>query len=73
MTHLNLELSDEEAAKLKAFAAQSGINLEDAARLAIRSLKINSANEWIEPEDEDFQRITDALLKENAELYRRLA
>jgi len=73
MTHLNLELSDEETAKLKAFAAQSGINMEDAARLAIRSLTGKDQDEIVEADDPDMRREAAEILKENAELYRRLA
>jgi plasmid stability protein len=73
MTTLTVVLPDDEAQKLKMRAQRMGINLEAAARLAITDFNQKSEDQNVEADNVEFQKGAEELLRENAELYRRLA
>lgn len=62
---LSIELSDNEAAKLRDEAGRLGISMEDLARAYL--------SDTLSRQDDDFRRAAEYVLKKNAELYRRLS
>lgn len=65
MTDLVIQLEDERMAALTAAARRLGVSPEDLARASIE--------DWLAKPDEVFGRAASRVLKEHAELYRRLA
>ncbi len=62
---LSVDLSEEETKRLETAAKRLGVRSEDLARAALTDLLGRS--------QEDFQRISQHVLKKNEELYRRLS
>lgn len=62
--HLTLELSDQEAQKLQAQAAELGVTPEQLARRVLTDL-------LAEPE-EQFRIVAERIIEQNRELYKRL-
>ena len=65
MSTLEIEITDEMAAKLNAAAERLGVTPADYLR--------RIAEEKLSERDEEFERIADYVLTKNVELYRRLA
>lgn len=65
MSTLEIEISDEMAAKLNAAAERLGVTPANYLR--------RIAEEKLSETDEGFERAADYVLTKNAELYRRLA
>lgn len=65
MNTLEIEITDEMAAKLNAAAERLGVTPADYLR--------RIAEEKLSETDEQFERVVDYVLTKNAELYRRLA
>lgn len=62
---ISVELSEEQAERLRSTAERLGVRSEDLARAGVTDL-------LTQPE-EDFQRAAEHVLRKNEELYRRLA
>ncbi len=62
---ISVELSEEQAERLRSAAERLGVRPEDLARAGLTDL-------LTQPE-EDFQRAAEHVLRKNEELYRRLA
>jgi type II secretory pathway component PulK len=66
MVQLQIQLSDEDVARLRSQAEQMGLGVEElASSLLAQSISV--------PTDEEFNRLSQEVLKKNAELYKRLA
>ena len=65
MKTLTINLSDETADRLEAFAERLGVSVEDLVR--------SSVEEQFKSLDDDFEEASQHVLAKNAELYRRLA
>ncbi len=65
MTALTIPLSDERAAQLRIWAEQAGLPPEEFLRRRVEQL--------LDRPDPQFQQAADYVLRQNAELYRRLA
>ena len=68
MTNITIALDDQSATALQTLAQTAGQTAEEYLAQHVESLV---ATEYAT--DEEFEKITDYLLKKNAELYRRLA
>lgn len=62
---LSVELSEEQAQRLRNAAERLGVRPEDLARAGVADL--------LRQPEEDFQRAAEHVLRKNEELYRRLA
>jgi hypothetical protein len=62
---LSIELSEEQAQRLRNAAERLGVRPEDLARAGVADL--------LRQPEEDFQRAAEHVLRKNEELYRRLA
>ena len=66
MVQLQIQLNDEDAARLQSQAEQLGLAVEElASTLLAKSISV--------PTDEEFDRLSQEILEKNAELYKRLA
>ena len=64
MKVLELELTDDTAARLEQVACRQGVSVEDLLRLSVEEKLARDA---------EFERAAAVVLEKNAELYRRLA
>jgi hypothetical protein len=62
---ISIELSKEQAERLRSAAERLGVRLEDLARAGVTDL--------LRQPEEDFQKAAAHVLRKNEELYRRLA
>lgn len=62
---ISVELSEEEAERLRASAQRLGVRPEDLARAGVAAL--------LRQPEEDFRRAAEYILRKNEDLYRRLA
>jgi antitoxin FitA len=65
MTTIAVSLTEERLAKLRTWAEQTGLTLEEFLRQHVEKLL-----DW---RDEQFREAVDYVLQKNAEIYRRLA
>ena len=65
MTDITVNLPEKSLDKLREKAAACGVSPEELVRAVIDQLLAGP--------DEEFEKVTDYVLKKNAELYRRLA
>ena len=66
MVQFQIQLKDEDAARLQSQAEQLGLAVEElACTLLAKSISV--------PTDEKFDRLSQEVLEKNAELYKRLA
>jgi hypothetical protein len=65
MSTISIALSDQRLAKLEEKASELGMTKEE--------LVILSIDDMLSHPDEEFKKIVDEVMEENAELYRRLA
>lgn len=65
MISITVDLTEEQATRLRDIASRLGVTVEEIARASI-------VDTLAQPE-EDFEKAADNVLKKNAELYRRLA
>ena len=71
MMTLSITLSDDDERKLQKASRLAGMSIEEGALHAIKTFSADES--VIEPEDEEFLRMAEKVMEENAELYRRLA
>lgn len=64
-TSFTVNLSEEQALKLKELADQAGVTPQELLHASLEG--------WLSHRQEDFARAASYVLKKNAELYRRLA
>ena len=62
---ISVELSEDQAERLRSAAARLGVSPEELARVGVTDM-------LTQPE-EDFRRAAERVLRKNEELYRRLA
>ena len=65
MNIISIELPDASYNKMKEKAAELGFPLEELVKISVE--------DFLRHPDDQFKRIVDEILAENAELYRRLA
>lgn len=65
MNTITIALSDERLSKLQKKATELGMTKEELVLLSI--------DDMLSYPDEEFKKIVDEIMEENAELYRRLA
>jgi len=65
MKVITIELSDDQARKLKETADRFGVGPEELARAGVEGLLLGP--------EEEFRRIFDYVINKNADLYQRLA
>ena len=62
---ISVELSEEQAERLRSAAERLGVRPEDLARAGV--------SDMLTQPEEDFRRAAERVLRKNEELYRRLA